>query len=499
MTKVFFNGSELTKYFKVLNVQRELLPPRENYVIESELRHGADYDGFKYGSRVTTIEVAMLTDSSEELQKQKREVAEILDTEEPAKLSFSDEPDVYYLAVFEGTAAVEQLGGTGTFELQFISHDPFAYSVEETVISNDGKSTITVENNGTHIAFPVIEAEMTSNNSLVAYINKKGSILQFGDPDLVDAVAVKRPEFLINDRNMGDKAAVEASGWKVNADTFTGKFLGQHTLTANGTIKYYTESSVKLLGIDSYGTGTDYKGICLSKNIPADSSGHVGADSFDLKVGLFFVTGQIPQTGLSLVELRDKNDVQVCSLSYYKNTTTNNTASIRLNVRNKYVATVKSFDTTHWNTYTSMGTELGIYKRGSVIEFHTGGWQNGGVAMSMDFDFLKDVEVTKVLWYGGVYRNFTPMHNAIRSVTFQKKDVDAVEAVPTLFGKDDVLTANTASGIVTVGELGAMGLDTLGNNWESFYLEKGKNEITVVQSAFATVPEVKIKFRERWL
>lgn len=133
--KITYGGNDLTKYFKVVDVKRQLLPERINYTKEIPNINGEYYSGYKYGTRTIEIDFAIIGNSKEDYFTKSRELASMVDTTIPTKLEFSDEPDKYYYAVVDGGIDMEQIINYGSGTISFICHDPIAYSKEEKIFT----------------------------------------------------------------------------------------------------------------------------------------------------------------------------------------------------------------------------------------------------------------------------------------------------------------------------------------------------------------------------
>src|SRR3712207_3355057 len=101
--QINYGGNDLTKYFKVVDVKRQLLPSRMNYTKEIPSINGEYYSGYKYGVRTIEVDFAIIGDSKEDFFAKSRELAAMVDVVIPTKLEFSDEPDKYYYAVVDGS------------------------------------------------------------------------------------------------------------------------------------------------------------------------------------------------------------------------------------------------------------------------------------------------------------------------------------------------------------------------------------------------------------
>ena len=156
---VEFAGTRLDKYCKVLNVQRDILPPRTNYSKSIPTMHGSFFTGFHYGERTITIEIALVAKNRKELMEKVRKLADVLDVKNPSRLEISDEPDKYYYAEVDGETSFEKLFQTGTCTITFICHDPCAYSTTHKVFTPDSKKKITIDYKGSAETSPVFEVD----------------------------------------------------------------------------------------------------------------------------------------------------------------------------------------------------------------------------------------------------------------------------------------------------------------------------------------------------
>lgn len=81
--------------------------------------------------REISVEVTLLRDNWADLRSAVRGIAAWLFTEDDAMLTFSDEPDKYYMARLTGDTDLNELLYTGETTLHFVCADPFAYAVTE--------------------------------------------------------------------------------------------------------------------------------------------------------------------------------------------------------------------------------------------------------------------------------------------------------------------------------------------------------------------------------
>lgn len=137
-----------------------------------------------------------------------REVALWLYTRERKQLIFDTSPDVYYMAKVAGQVDVEHLQGISLVKVAFQA-EPFAYNVNKTIVSkqiNASDKQITLVNNGTYDAFPVIKVSNANINSLSLTLGTDkltiSNTIQTSDVLTIDCDEMT---VLLNDTNILDK------------------------------------------------------------------------------------------------------------------------------------------------------------------------------------------------------------------------------------------------------------------------------------------------------
>lgn len=487
MIDVYFDGVKLTEYFNVLRgFQRNIGSEWENELIENT------FDGSRFKrNRITEKNIPVPFVARYDLNSKRRELARILNVKEPKTLMFSDEPNVYYEAIIDGGVDLDEIVFLGKGTLNFLVPDGIAHSTQ-TKLYTATNNSFAIDNQGTYKSYPILEATMPAENGVVAFINDRGKILQFGNPSEDDTRGYTVSERVIWDTAM-TSALETGRGYKTNFYTFSGQFLGRYTLNTTGTRKFLEN----YVTYDSMGTGNGMQGLSYGRKVSADSEGVIGATDFECREKVWFEIGTPKQTGLMLRELRDSTGKAICSVAFYKVDTTSTEARIRINV----LGNVKEwkFIPNGSNIYTKKGKEFSIVKSGNTINFHLGGVTNGGFVHTVRLDALKTLIVTDVVDYFGVPAGGTPVTRmCLMSSTLRKDNVSKIADVKNLYGAGDVLKVDTASGAVTINDLETQ-LGSLGNDWEEFYLTPGTNEITCVYSDWAQAPTFKLYNQEAYL
>ncbi|WP_313627597.1 distal tail protein Dit [Enterococcus italicus] len=492
MISVTFDGHDLTQYFEVLRgFQRNVGSEWENTVITNNISDGSKFKKNRLKSKVIPVPFVAKYD----LNTKRREIAKILNVKTPKKLIFSDEPNFYYEAIPDGSIDLDEIVFLGKGTINFLVPDGIAHAIASKTYTQDSPEfdtdTFTINNEGTYRSWPILEATMPADNGVVAFINDRGKILQFGNPDEDDTRS-----YNVSDRVVWDKpltAAQEASrGWKTNSYTFSGIFLNRYNLRVNGTRKF----GDGYVTYDNLGTGTGMQGFSYGRKVSADSNGAVGATDFEFKAGFWFETSNYNQTGMMMAELRDASGNAICSIAFYKLSQSNNAGKIRINVQGLIYD--YNFQTNSKNIHTSKGKEFSVVKSGNTITFHSGGAKNGGIIKTVRLDALKSMVMTDVVFYVGKVALTNPMARMCITHCTVRKDKVKKTDVKNLFGAGDVLTVDTASGTVALNDLETQ-IGAFGNDWEGFYLEPGENKIKCIYSDWAQAPTFKITNQEAYL
>lgn len=268
---VEFAGTRLDKYCKVLNVQRDILPPRTNYSKSIPTMHGSFFTGFHYGERTITIEIALVAKNRKELMEKVRKLADVLDVKNPSRLEISDEPDKYYYAVVDGETSFEKLFQTGTCTITFICHDPCAYSTTHKVFTPDSKKKITIDNKGSAETSPVIEVDFRNKACFFQVTNPKKETVLIGVPK-----KETQPTQSISDKILSDDCGSASKFGSLASSLIDGdkQVTGQYGVGINGSAIICT----------NYGSSAEdvWTGTAFKRNIGQN------VDEFEVKIDLTF-------------------------------------------------------------------------------------------------------------------------------------------------------------------------------------------------------------------
>lgn len=257
----------------------------------------------------------------------------------------------------------------------------------------------------------------------------------------------------------------------------------------------------------TYGTGSKWHGASITRTIPADAAGDVGAKNFTfsyrqkMSIGSGnYATQEMGVFQALLVSGSGSNRKIVAGVSIYKNAN-GKEANVGFYVNAKCVQTIK-IDLSKNNKYfgnntsniKSVKTSI-IKKTGKKIEFNI-----GGIKKTFNDNGITNTAVNEITFFMGKYGTKPELSfNGLYWAKFIKDNCDTWNDIPNKFSSNDVVTADCRNGEVFLNNAPVPSLGALGNDWEDFFLTPGLNQIGYSYSdwvADAYAPNFKIRYRE---
>lgn len=253
----------------------------------------------------------------------------------------------------------------------------------------------------------------------------------------------------------------------------------------------------------SYGTGAKWHGPSITRGIPADNSGEVGAKNFTLtyaqKMCIGENSGAESQYGAFQVILwttKGDEKVVVAGASVRKEKS-GNTAKVRCYVNGKTIHE-NNISIAYNSKVLKPAVRNTIRKSGSHVEIRV-----GDVFYAFDDEAIKDVAVTNITFTFSKYSGkATLSHNGLCWVKFVKNNCDTWKDIPNKFSANDVIEADCRTGEILLNGIDASSYGALGNDWEGFCLTPGLNRIGFAYSDWVAkeyAPSFKVKYREVFL
>lgn len=525
--------------YRTLNVSgREALSPELSY-FETGIRDGATFNSKRFPPRIITVTYQLSASTNIAFRTAYNKLGEILNVED-AELIFNDEPDKFFIGTPETIEEVEPGINIVTSSFTILCLDPFKYSVTEyeaeptTITETDDEGNITtgqgfvVNYNGTYKSYPTLEAtfyneeetdgetetELTGNGDcgFVAFFNDEAKIIQLGDPDEEEGEDLPKSQTLVNQSFTESTSwgTATKSLWAVNSGitpttgtTQTGNVAVKPSFSGATTSQYYMKAG-------SYGTAsTSWHGPSITRTLQADEAGVVGASDFtftykhkmcigsgknDTKQCGAFQCLLVNGTGddrkiVAGVDIYKSSTGKKANLKFYINGKTVQTMTMDLSYNNKYFGANSDS-----KKITTSKTGI-ITKIGSTVNFNI-----GGIKKSFKDSEITDTVVNQITFTFTQYKTKTPLsYNGIYSAKFVKNNCATWRDIPNKFSAGDIVKAECKTGIIYLNDTQTPEYGALGNDWESFYLKPGSNQIGIAYSDWVISgyePTFKMRYRE---
>ena len=254
------------------------------------------------------------------------------------------------------------------------------------------------------------------------------------------------------------------------------------------------------LAPSSFGSGSDWHGPSITRTLPADSAGVVGATNFTLtysqKMSIGSGNSATSQLGAFQVILSDASGKIVCGVSVYKGGS-GKKAKLRFYM-NGAVAETIDVDLSYNNKYFQSGKSSTITKSGQTVNFNI-----CGIKKTYRDSDIASIAVTKATFTFSQFGTKTALsYNGLYSAKFVKNNCDTWKNVPNKFSAGDVVEADCRNGDIYLNGVLTPSLGALGNDWEDFVLVPGLNQIGIAYSEWVDAgyaPNMKVRYREVFL
>lgn len=489
LLKAIFNEKELP--IMITKVNRNITPSFTNETVSIGSAKGEIFQYNVYKSKQIEISYQIYNRRAEYLVNFRRGLSALIYTDEPKKLIFSDEPNIYYNAILDGEQTLEEEEYKSSGILRFLIPDGVAHSVAEKTAENYGSNQITLENNGTESVPINIKTTMKSDNGYIAF-TLGDRFYQIGKPEEADGKHYEESVKLFDDHLYEDK------GWLVNQG-ITPPVTSERL--QNGVVKYVKESTNEgYATTKDYGSGNSWHGASLTKIVPKDVNNKYPVNwkvayRFDFNTdGAVFKGVQVGHTSVTMV---DEHDDIICSIIFEDTSPVNEYYYMAVFIGNKNV----------WHTDSTFPmAKKGVTARGdygpAVTAEKIGNqvtirFNNFGICKTFYVD-NPEAELRKITWYGAAYKdNFHTENNVLRALHVIKHNVERYEDIPNYFSNGDIVEIDGASGSVYIND--AYDTDVADIGSQPLLLPPGQHTLGIITSSFASVPDVEVTYQERWI
>lgn len=462
--------------------------------LEMEVRDGARYRRRRHLPRTLTIGYQLIAASNAAFRAAYNQLLYALDQEE-MQLIFEDESDKYFTGTKVSFSDVPAGTNAVTGEIEIYCADPFKYSVQEYEVTTESSAdgpVFLINYDGTQPAAPVLEATIPGECGFVGYVNQDGAVLQIGDPGDVEEETVQQTSRLVHD----EFHSTSLAGWTRNNAALVYDTAGQ-----TGSPKYLdwsppgSSGTWSVVAVNSQGTtnAEPWHGYGMSRSVTA-------SDKCTYTFVPIFYYSSVKELGFlefSMNAASGRGKQSIAAVIYSRNSVGSADGMIRLYVNGELMETIStSFKKD--NPYTGIRPGIhpvyaSITKFGNVFTFEL-----GGCTKTYTVPGTENLTVADISFFAGYYK--TAAHISAMYVDYVRFDKHVVETyveIPNKFTLNDVVRADCRTGDVAVNNTIQHGLGALGNDWETFRLVPGANQILCTWSEWsASAPEFRLKYRK---
>ena len=492
-----FNKTDLQEFIEIHDIQRDIGNNR-SISIDHAPRIGVNIQQQTIDAKYIKVDFSIWSKDRNAL---KHKLAGIFNVDSPKELTFSDEPDKYYLAmVIDDISMQEASGRRSNGSIKFIIPDGVAHSSVYKRFDSDknatieaGKMVFDLTNNGTESAFPIVKVKHNAENGYIGLVNTSGA-LEVGDPKEIDTEIVKQSEVLLDFR--GDKIVDGlARAVKIGSVTNSPENLNgtSELVTANGKKRVKLREQSSGTYNESYSTG-------LSWEIPADSTGEKGSLDDYIFCKLVYQLYSVTQCGFIKVTVSDTNGQFLYGVETYK----------------RYKGLYCGF-----NVFAT--DNKGDYNFLKCFDFDSSSDRNKNpFSLSRgQFELKRNDEKVQVYYNGSYYNFIVPEiegkksakvhvtigafrgkaiipHLYLDELLYRKDFVQASRDIPNRYPMGSNIILDSENDSVTVDGIERAADVVQGSKFLS--IPPGKSQLEVYCSSWVkTKPTVTIEFEERWL
>jgi predicted phage tail component-like protein len=493
-----FNGVGMSRFFRVREVVRAIGNDRNISQVDAPLI-GTNIQKVSFGAKKITVNFTMLENTAAEIEALKHELAGVLHVKEPARLTFEDEPDKYYMAIPTGDVSIGNINRVcQKGEITFLVPDGVAHSVTYKRVvdyeERQGKMVFTIDNKGTADAYPIITFKANEENGYYGLVSDRFAF-EAGSIEEADIVPYKHSEILW-DYVTGEGIIKGLADGQKNV-----AILNDNSQNLNGTLAIQSVWGRPHLSLANPGGGPlgNHAGS-VTWEIPADSVGEKGALHEYVWWRQIFWVNPANQYGFIKISFTGENGEFLYGVETIKRGNGLNTEYnfLTANGSGSYKLVKQwTFWPTHnpsENPFNKDSGQSDILRRDDEVQlFWNGSYQKFTVP---EIKGKKSIKVHVAM--GAFGDKPLPTHMYLDSIVYRKDFVNGTKDIPNRYAAGSTLIINSENDSVFLNNLPNLDQVVDGSLWP--VIPPGKSEIEILQSSWAKKkPTVSIEFEERWL
>ena len=498
MDTVIYNNHDLSEVIKISEVIRPIGNER-NVTTNDAPFLGVNVQEVRTGPKKIKIKFAVQRKTARDTELAKHDLATILNTDKPVKITISDEPDKYYMGLVVGSVDVDNVARwfqKGEFEI--LVPDGVAHSSTYRRFDNGqevrDKVVFDLVNNGNVEAFPIVTVKHNAENGYIGLVNTSGAF-EVGDREETDTGIVKRSEVLIDFRgdrisDAFNRAVKNRAITNDNGETVTG-VSELTTLWDKKHIKLRDQATPSKYG--NYATG-------LSWDIPTDSAGGVGSLNDYLFCKQVFQSNGADQYGFIKITVSDTSGQFLYGVETFKRS---KGQECEFNVfgsdgKGKYnflkCFTFTGSDDKNKNPFVPARGQFELRRNAERVQIYY-----NGSYYSFVIPEIKDRKSAKIHVTLGAYHDKPMVSNMyVDELMFRKDFVPSIGDVPNRYPIGSNLIVNSETDSVTLDGIERTVDVVDGSHWLT--IPPGNSRLEVYCSSWIKAkPTIKVEFEERYL
>lgn len=385
-------------------------------------------------------------------------------------------------------------------------YDPSYFNSFNYVASEEGYAdVVNVVNNGTYKAYPTFNFTMNGENGLVAVLNDKGNVLQFGNPEDVDGTVAKRMEMGVNQTFWGNSLP---SGIVVNTNFDTVyKNMNSNPGTPNvvqGSFSMTLDPDAITPVFQGVGDIGVWHGPTFLLPITAPSTND-RTQNFGTHIRFGFENYDKEQRGRIEYAINDENGSNAMTFIVRDSSRTANEIVLEMWYKHNRLNMVSLDRRQFKNSF----FEASMERRGSQLIWRLAQIKSlnkyDNVVIDKQYRFvwnLEENDTTKFTTVGAWMMRYSNTYHVLMKVTDLKckwYDTPYYTDIKNYFQDGDLVTIDVASRALLINGVENTELNIVGNQWEAFRVDLGSSTFQPIVSSWANKPSVNVELRQTYL
>lgn len=493
-----FNKTDLQELIEIHDIQRDVGNNR-SITVDHAPKIGVNIQQQTIDAKYIKVDFSIWTQDRNTL---KHKLAGIFNVDSPKELTFSDEPDKYYLAmVVDDISMQESNGRRSTGSIKFIVPDGVAHSTAYRNFNSDSNAQTTADkmifdlkNNGTVDAFPIIQVKHNAENGYIGLVNSN-TAFELGNREEADTGIVKKSEILLDYR---DNKISEAFNRATKNRSIT-NYANENETGTPELLNLWGKNHVKLREQFTQGR-TGHYSTGLSWDIPIDAASETGSLNDYIFCKQVFIADSVKQYGYLKITVSDTAGQFLYGVETFKRSLGLDCEFnvLRPDTKERYNflkrLVFKGADDKRLNPFSKERGQFEIKRNDSTVQVYYDGSHYNFVIPEIKGKKSAKIHVTL-----GAFHDKPMVSNMyIDELMFRKDFVPMIGDIPNRYAMGSTAVINSEDDTVYIDGIAKSSEVVDGSQW--LVIPPGNSQLEIYFSSFIKKkPTVTIEFEERWL